>query len=69
MTFLDCKKRFSYTFFSGGPGRLRAVVHQFIDSTGLTLHFTKEINDQARTVILDTLLEDKTNKKSYLDTR
>jgi len=67
LTFLDNKKRFSYTFFSGGPGRLRAVVHQFIDTTGLTLHFTKQINDQARTVILNTLLEDKTNKKSYLD--
>jgi 1-acyl-sn-glycerol-3-phosphate acyltransferase len=69
MTFLDCKKRFSYTFFSGGPGKLRVVVHPFIETTGLTLHFTKQINDQARTVILDTLLEDKTNKKSYLDTR
>lgn len=69
MTFLDCKKRFSYTFFSGGPGKLRAMVHEFIDTTGLTLHFTKEINDQARTVILNTLLEDKTNKKSYLDTK
>lgn len=69
IAFLDCKRRFSYTFFSGGPGKLRAVVHQFIDTNGLTLHFTKEINEQARTVILNTLLEDKTNKKSYLDTK
>jgi 1-acyl-sn-glycerol-3-phosphate acyltransferase len=69
MTFLDCKKRFSYTFFSGGPGKLRVVVHPFIETTGLTLHFTKQINDQARTVILNTLIEDKANKKSYLDTR
>lgn len=69
ITFLDCKKRFSYTFFSGGPGKLRAIVHQFIDTAGLTLHFTKQINEQSRAVILAALQDDKTNKKSYLDTR
>lgn len=27
ITFLDCKKYFSYTFFSGGPGTLRVIFH------------------------------------------
>ena len=60
IAFLDCKKRFSYTFFSGGPGKLRAIVHQFIDTRGLTLHFTKQINEQSRAVILGALQDDKT---------
>ncbi|WP_373519621.1 lysophospholipid acyltransferase family protein [Pricia sp.] len=34
MTFYDNKKRFSFTFFSGGPGRIRAKVHRFFE-TGL----------------------------------
>ena len=36
MSFYDCKKRFSYTFFSGGPGTLRVKVHPFIATEGLT---------------------------------
>lgn len=32
MAFYDCKKRFSYTFFSGSPGLLRAKVHQPINT-------------------------------------
>ena len=30
ITFADNKKRFSYTFFSGSPGKMRAKVHHFI---------------------------------------
>jgi len=37
LSFMDCKKRFSYTFFSGGPGQLRVKVHPFIYTEGLTL--------------------------------
>ncbi len=37
MTFYDCKKRFSYTFFSGGPGTLRIKVHDFIETKRLII--------------------------------
>ena len=30
LTFKDNKKRFSYTFFSGGPGLMRVKIHKFI---------------------------------------
>ncbi|WP_188461502.1 lysophospholipid acyltransferase family protein [Bizionia arctica] len=55
MTFLDNKKRFSYTFFSGGPGRMRAKIHPFIETEGLTIKDTKELNSKAKAVILKTL--------------
>jgi len=32
LTFGDNKKRFSYTFFSGGPGKMRVKVHKFIET-------------------------------------
>ncbi len=32
--FYDCKKRFSYTFFKGGPGKLRVKIHTFLYPTG-----------------------------------
>jgi 1-acyl-sn-glycerol-3-phosphate acyltransferase len=31
ITFFDNKKRFSYTFFSGSPGKMRAKAHPFLD--------------------------------------
>ena len=37
ITFADNKKRFSYTFFSGGPGRMRVKIHKFLDTKGLTI--------------------------------
>jgi len=36
-SFLDNKRRFSYTFFSGGPGKLRVKTHPLIE--------TKEVKD------------------------
>ena len=55
MTFYDNKKRFSYTFFSGGPGRMRAKIHQFLSTEGLGVEDTKSLNESARTVIWDEL--------------
>ena len=55
LTFLDNKKRFSYTFFSGGPGLLRVKIHPFIETGLLGLDDTKRIRDEARQLILDTL--------------
>ncbi|WP_299547970.1 lysophospholipid acyltransferase family protein [Seonamhaeicola sp.] len=55
LTFADNKKRFSYTFFSGGPGPMRVKIHKFLSTQGLTIGDTKSLNEQARTVILKQL--------------
>ena len=55
ITFADNKKRFSYTFFSGGPGVLRAKVHHFIPTNDLTIDDTKSLNKKSREVILKQL--------------
>ena len=57
LTFADNKKRFSYTFFSGGPGIMRVKVHQPIPTLGKTLNDKKEIKDETRTVIYHQLLK------------
>lgn len=55
MTFADNKKRFSYTFFSGSPGLLRAKVHAFIETKGKTLDDRKDIKEATRSIILKQL--------------
>lgn len=55
LTFADNKKRFSYTFFSGGPGRMRVKVHKFLATEHLTVVDTKALNAKARGVILRQL--------------
>ncbi|MFL0352946.1 1-acyl-sn-glycerol-3-phosphate acyltransferase [Xanthomarina sp. GH4-25] len=57
MSFLDNKKRFSYTFFSGGPGKMRVKIHPFIKTEGLTIKDTKSLNSSAREVIYKALLK------------
>lgn len=51
MTFPDNKKRFSFKFFSGSPGLMRAKVHRFVETTGLTLDDKKELKDKVRHII------------------
>ncbi len=58
MTFYDCKKRFSYTFFSGGPGKLRVKVHPFIETLGLTLRDKEALKKQAFDLIYNELVFD-----------
>ncbi|MCD2258186.1 lysophospholipid acyltransferase family protein [Psychroserpens luteolus] len=55
ITFGDNKKRFPYTFFSGSPGKMRAKVHRFISTEGLTIDDTKRINSETRTLLLNQL--------------
>ncbi|TBM99346.1 1-acyl-sn-glycerol-3-phosphate acyltransferase [Hyunsoonleella flava] len=55
LTFADNKKRFSYTFFSGGPGRMRAKIHKFIPTEGLAIDDTRNLNESSRTIILSQL--------------
>ncbi len=55
MTFYDNKKRFSYTFFSGGPGRMRVKIHEFLDTKDLKTEDTKSLNKKAREIIYKEL--------------
>lgn len=55
LTFADNKKRFSYTFFSGSPGKMRVKMHRFIDTKGLKVEDTKALNQRTRTIILKEL--------------
>ncbi len=55
LTFLDNKKRFSWTFFSGSPGLMRVTIHSFIKTQGIALDHKKNIKDKARTIILKEL--------------
>lgn len=58
LIFYDNKKRFSWTFFSGSPGKMRVQIHKFVTTEGLTIEDTKNLNKQVRTVILNHLTED-----------
>jgi len=55
MTFYDSKKRFSFTFFSGGPGKLRARVHRFVATANLSEEDKISLREEVRTVILNEL--------------
>ncbi len=61
MTFYDCKKRFSYTFFSGSPGVLRVKIHKFIDTEGLNLKNVNHIKNQTFNLLYNELVEDSKN--------
>lgn len=63
ITFYDNKKRFSYTFFSGGPGKMRALIHKFIKTEGLKIEETKTLNSCARQIILNDLQSDLKKEK------
>lgn len=52
LTFLDNKKRFSYTFFSGEPGVMRVIRHKFLETSNLTIEDTKTLKNTAREIIL-----------------
>lgn len=58
MTFLDNKKRFSYTFFSGSPGIMRVKMHKFINTALLELDSKKALREEARNLILADLEQD-----------
>ncbi|WP_203256693.1 lysophospholipid acyltransferase family protein [Hyunsoonleella ulvae] len=57
LTFADNKKRFSYTFFSGSPGKMRAKIHEFISTDNLTIESTRNLNTSSRAIILNQLHE------------
>ena len=56
MVFFDNKKRFSYTFFSGSPGKMRAKILPIIETTGKSLDHKNEIKQLVRQSILECLI-------------
>ncbi len=55
MTFHDNKKRFPYSFFNGGPGRMRAVVHQAVCTQETTMEDKRELKERVRNIIWNEL--------------
>ncbi len=64
LTFADNKKRFSYTFFSGGPGRMRVKIHKFLDTANLEIVDTKQLNETSKDIIYNQLEVFNKNKKA-----
>lgn len=58
MTFYDNKKRFPFTFFSGGPGITRAKVHEFFETGLLAEEDKSTLREEVREVILRALIGD-----------
>lgn len=58
ITFYDNKKRFSYKFISGSPGKLRVKVHKFIETSGKSPTERRELKEQTRNIILNELTKD-----------
>ncbi|WP_299524213.1 1-acyl-sn-glycerol-3-phosphate acyltransferase [uncultured Lutibacter sp.] len=63
ITMYDCKKRFSYTFFSGKPGKLRVKIHHFIKTEGLTLENNNSLKKQTFDTIYNELISDLKNQQ------
>ncbi|UMB52913.1 1-acyl-sn-glycerol-3-phosphate acyltransferase [Lutibacter sp. A64] len=58
ITMYDCKKRFSYTFFSGSPGKLRVKIHHFIKTEGLTVKESAIVKNKTFDLIYNELISD-----------
>lgn len=57
MVFFDNKKRFSYTFLSGSPGKMRAKILPFVETKGKTLDDKIKLKEEVREMILQELLQ------------
>jgi 1-acyl-sn-glycerol-3-phosphate acyltransferase len=55
ITFHDNKARFSFTFFSGGPGVTRITVHKFFETGILDQEDKSTLREEVRDVILKSL--------------
>lgn len=55
MTFHDNKKRFSYTFFSGSPGKMRVKSHSFVYTDAVSKENKRGVKDVVRNIILKEL--------------
>ncbi|CAM4071231.1 lysophospholipid acyltransferase family protein [Gillisia hiemivivida] len=55
ITFHDNKRRFSYTFFSGSPGIMRAKVHEIVPTVNRRQEEKRELKKEVYDVILNEL--------------
>ena len=55
ITFADNKKRFSFTFLSGNPGKMRVKVHKAINTENLVVENKTQIKEKVRNIILEQL--------------
>lgn len=55
VTFHDNKRRFSYRFFSGSPGKMRVKIHEFIATSNSQLENKRTLKNNTRDVILREL--------------
>ena len=55
ITFADNKERFSFTFLSGSPGKMRVKVHKAIETQNLVIEDKGKVKDEVRTIILEQL--------------
>lgn len=56
MTFIDNKKRFSFTFFSGSPGIMRVKIHKEISTNGMSLADKNTLKKTVRKIIETDLI-------------
>lgn len=62
MTFGDVKERFSFTFFSGSPGKMRIKIHKPVETSGKGMEHKGEIKHQIREIILTQLQQFENSK-------
>ena len=55
ITFGDNKERFSYTFFSGSPGKMRVKIHHFFETKNQKPEYKKTVKEAVRQIILKQL--------------
>ena len=55
ITFYDNKKRFPFRFFAGGPGPVRARVHPFLNTKGMSASDIPKLRDEVRALLLHSL--------------
>lgn len=58
MVFYDNKRRYSYDFFTGSPGKMRVKVLQFIETQGKVASDRRVLRDETFTAIHKELLHD-----------
>lgn len=63
ITLFDGKKRFSFTFYSGRPGPLRARVHHFFETGTLAEDDKITLREEVRSVIFNELNGDLNNQR------
>lgn len=59
MTFMGLKSKFPFRFFAGKPGLVPVYVHEFIHTKGLTQDDKQKLKEQVRNIILEPLLNEK----------